>query len=174
MPPKPTRAQTRDALVRLLRGLDFYRDWRIAMWQQAHAPEAQPDLDEFVQTGASTLAEFDAYSGPTYFQFLKEVRQWYAVTAGELTYHLRKGAPETRAEVGRFLTAFRQEVGFDFFSESGLLKRTATKVLKRGHVARTDEWYLLKDLLDDTGDTIVSDSDRATLSRYFSDYEAKA
>ncbi|WP_238364074.1 hypothetical protein [Mesobacterium pallidum] len=174
MTPKPTRDQTRDALVRLLRGLDFYRDWQLALWRQAHGPEAQPDLDEFVVTGASTLAAFDAYTGPAYRQFLTDVQQWYAVTAAELTHHLRKGTPELRAEVERFLATFERHTGFSFFSESGLLKRAAARVLKRGHVATSDEWYLIKDLLDDTGTTIVTGDHRTTLSRYVSDYEAKA
>ena len=174
MPAKLTRDQTRDALVRLLRGLDHYRDWQLGLWRLAHGPEAQPDMNEFVVTGASTLAEYDAYTGPAYRQFITEVQQWYAVTATELTWLMRNGTPEVQVEVDRFLADFERHNGFTFFSESGLMKRTATKVLKRGHIATTDEYYLIKDLLDDTGATIVTDADRATLSRQFSDYEARA
>lgn len=169
--PRMSRSDTRKELGRLLAGLDLYRDWRIAMWKEAHGPEAVFDPNEFVETGAATLAQFDAYNGPYYAQFLKDIQAWYAHTAGELTYLLKNGDDPVRSRVQGFLDDFETRVGFAFFTEAGLLKNTVTKVLKRGHIQGEDEFNLLKDLLGDTDQAIVSPDEYSRLSQISLQFE---
>lgn len=172
MAPKATRDQVRQDLVRLLRGVDLYRDWRIAMWQRAHGPDAQYDPNEFVETGATTLAAFDSYTGPQYRQFLTDVQTWYAVTAGELVWLQTNGDAEVKTRVDTFLKKVETHCGFAFFAQAGLLDKTARKVLKRGRIANTEEWAILSEVLNDTDQQAVSGEDRARIETLTAEYEA--
>jgi hypothetical protein len=168
---KATREQVRQDLVRLLRGLDLYRDWRIARWQAVRGPDATFDPDEFVEPGAKTLARFDAYTGPHYAQFLRDIQTWYSVTAGELTWMRRSGDADLSQAVAAFLSDVQARTDISFLAEAGLLKKTADKVVKRGKIANDDEWYLLRDLLDDTTQGTVSPQVLSTLSTLAQQYE---
>lgn len=172
MSPKATREQVRDDLCKLLRGVDLYRDWRIALWRQTRGPDAEFDPNEFVETGAETLAQFDAYTGPHYPQFLREVRAWYGHTASELTHLMKNGDAAVQTHVTRFLSEFETTTGCAFFAEAGLLQKTATKVLKRGHIASHDEYAILRDLLNDTDQTTLPPADIARVETLSLAYEA--
>ncbi|WP_370273588.1 hypothetical protein, partial [Pseudooceanicola nitratireducens] len=171
MAPKATREQVRQDLVRLLRGLDLYRDWRIARWQAVRGPDATFDPDDVVEPGAQILARFDAYAGPHYVQFLRDIQTWYSVTAGELTWMRQTGDADLTQAVAAFLSDVQARTGISFLAEAGLLKKTADKVVKRGKIANDEEWYLLKDLLDDTTQGTVSPQVLSTLSTLAQQYE---
>jgi len=54
-----------------------------------------------------------------------------------------------------------------------IVNDTTTKVLKRGKIRNIDEWYVIKEFLDDTVSEI-SDEEREILGKYFLDFEMKA
>jgi len=153
--------------------MDLYRDWRIAMWKAINGPDAQIDPNEFNVTGASVMEEFDAYDGPHYAQFLKDIRSWYAATASDLTYFNKHGDQATRDAVSGFLTDFKARLGFSLFNEAGLWRRTVTKLLKRGYIANDQEWSILQEILNDTDQTTVDPDDLARVTAMTQAYEAK-
>ncbi|WP_407494736.1 hypothetical protein [Pseudooceanicola sp. MF1-13] len=170
--PRRNRDDTRAELRRLTPGMDLYRDWRMAMWRALHGPDAQIDPNEFNVTGAVVMDEFDAYTGPHYGHFLKDIQGWYAATASDLTYFMKTGDQETQQAVATFLADFKSNLGFSLFDEAGLWHRTVKKVLTRGHIANDQEWAIIQDILIDTDQTTVSPEDLTRIASLTQDYEA--
>jgi hypothetical protein len=166
-----TKDDMRPEVFRLARGIDLYRDWRIQIHRAAFGTD--PDLNQIVEPGLSFVDIFDQTPdarGAKYI--LRDLQTWYSVTAGELRWHMRQGNPEVIADIRNFLDTFRSQLGFDLFAESGLLKKIAKQVLKRGHLTSEEEWYLLKELLDDTDQTILPEAEMADVARLMADFEA--
>jgi hypothetical protein len=53
-----------------------------------------------------------------------------------------------------------------------IIDKTITKVLRTKKIKNLDEYYIIKELLDDTNSEI-SEMDRSNLSKYFLDFELK-
>ena len=167
------RKTARDDLVRLLVGLDYYRDWKIALRERAKGSVTQEDLNEIVMPGASFLEMFDTVPGRGCLAVLKDIKQWYSHTASDLIYlsHVDGGA-EAPA-IKQFLKDFQNDVGFDFFSEAGVLEKVAKTVLKKGKVVREEEYFCLKELELDLSQTVLSAEDLDTVSALLRDFERR-
>ena len=171
--PRPDIKKQRDVLVRLLAGLDLYRDWRIAAVTRARGPGHVPDLDEFVEAGQVFLDRFDTQPEHAAF-WIQQVQDWYAHTGSELRYLLQNGTQADVDATRAFLADFQTHMGFGFYSESGLLRRLANKVLKRGRIADTDEYERLVEVVSDTSQTILSAKQTGRLDVMLSEFRASA
>lgn len=160
-------------LVRLLAGLDLYRDWRIAAVTRARGPGHVVDLDEFVEAGQVFLDRFDTRPEHATF-WIQQIQDWYAHTASELRHILQNGTQADVEATRAFLADFQAHVGFDFFSESGLLRRLANKALKRGKIADTDEYERLVEIVSDTSQTILSAEQTGKLDMMLAEFRGPA
>lgn len=167
---RQTREAARQDLIRLLDGLDYYRSWRIASVQRDKGMVTQEDLNQIVMPGSFFLQAFEETSDRQMRGVVDEVRQWYAHTASDLTYLARI---EGEAEIQAFLADFRKDMGFDFFSESGLVKKTADKALKQNKIANDKAYYILKELETDLSQTILTDPQMTEISDLLRAYEAR-
>ncbi|CUH78009.1 hypothetical protein SAMN04488093_10798 [Tropicibacter naphthalenivorans] len=150
-------------IARLASGVDVYRDWVIQAYRAAHGTD--PDLNQIVEPGQSFLDMFDQNPSVSAGDYLlRDLRMWYSVTADEM----HGGG----SDIDAFLTHFRAETGFDFLEETGLLPKLAAKVLKRGHVTSTQEWRMLRELTDHSGQTTLAPADLARLSSLMARFEA--
>jgi len=144
-----TRKAKRDAarreLLRLLKGLEFYRAWRISGIKRAKGEVRQKDLNEIVAPSTDFLEYFDNLGGQ-FSQILQVVREWYSHTYSDLCHLMNTGSEEVSSEIRLFLKDFRNEVGFDFLSEAGLVAKTARKALKSGKITKDEDYFLLKEL----------------------------
>jgi len=171
--PRRDISTQREALVRLLAGLDLYRDWRIAAVVRARGPGHVPDLDEFVEPGQVYLDRFDTQPEHAAF-WIKQVQDWYAHTASDLRHFLQTGSQAEIDATRAFLAEFQTRMGFDFFSESGMLRRLAKKVLKRGKIADTDEYERLVEVVSNTSQTILSAEQTGRLDVMLSEFRGHA
>ncbi|MGP6088146.1 hypothetical protein [Antarctobacter jejuensis] len=166
-----TKADMRPEVIRLARGIDLYRDWRIQLHREAFGTD--PDLNEIVMPGSEFIGFFDQTRDARGARsILRDLQSWYSVTAGELRWQLQQGNAEITEVVQGFLERFRTTLGFDLMAEGGLLGELAKQVLKRGHLASDEEWYLLRDLRDDSDQNILSAADMAEVSRIMATFEA--
>lgn len=177
MPNTPTREAARNTaraeLMRLLPGLDYYRDWQIGLIRARQGTVTQADLNAIVEPGARFAEMFDAARGVGYRQILKDVKEWYARTAADLTRFARDGDDEVRAAISAFLAGFRREIGFDFHAEAGFIDTAAAKALRRGKITGAAEYEMFHGLEDDTDQTAMSADDRAQISALLRAYEAR-
>ncbi len=141
-------ADLRETLVRLAEGLDYYRTWRIAQLKATLPAGETLDLNTVVVPGSFFLDLYDQQSRKSNRkQILKEVQSWYAHTANEIHAFMKSGEQEVVQDINAFLARFRADIGFDFFSESGLIRKTMNKAVKRGKLANDAEWYVLQEFL---------------------------
>ncbi len=166
----PAPEHLRKDLVRLVAGLDMYRDWRIATAQAVLGPDHVPNLDELVAPGQFWLDGFDAKPRQGAF-WLKEVRNWYSHTASEFADVLKTGAESDKAAVRAFLESFSATLGFDFMAESGALRDLATRVLKRGHIATAEEYEDLAEIESNVPQSILGDEEIRTLRVLLAEFE---
>lgn len=150
--------EKRAELVRLLAGLDFYRDWRISIWKIVNGQDAELDLNEVVEPSTVWLDRVDETPKQAAY-WIKEVKAWYSHTASELDYFRKNGSDADHAEINQFLGDFREKVGFDLFSEAGFLESLAKKVLKSGKIANENEREYLVEVLNATDQTILQPED---------------
>ncbi len=168
--PRPDPETLRQDLVRLVAGLDFYRDWRIATARALGGPDHVPDPNELVLPGQFWLDGFDVNPRRGAF-WLREVRTWYAVTADELGQVLNTGNQQERAATTAFLDRFRATLGFDFFAEAGALHVLAKRVLTRGRIVNDREHEALTEIVTNTSQSILGTEDRRTLDSLLAAYE---
>ncbi|MBV2359093.1 hypothetical protein KUH32_04835 [Thalassococcus sp. CAU 1522] len=155
MPHTKDNQPLRDELVRLLKGLDLYRAWRLSRLKRQHPGVDESALaDEVVLPGSHFLHLFDTATDKNRLSVLREVRAWYAHGASDLA-NMARLSDETRREVDRFLDEFRETLGVGFHSQAGTLRKTADRVLKRGKVRTEDEYHLLKELEIDLSQTVL-------------------
>ena len=131
----------------------------------------QEDLNEIVEPSTAFLEYFDN-AGGQYSQILQFVREWYSHTYSDLCYIMNTGSEAVSSENRQFLKDFRNEVGFDFQSEAGLVTKTIRKALKRGKITKNDDYYILKELEDDVDQTLLKGRDFDAVSdmlRHFED-----
>ncbi len=141
-------ADLRETLVRLAEGLDYYRTWRMAQLKATLPAGETLDLNTVVVPGSFFLDLYDQQSRKSdRKQILKEVQSWYAHTANEIHAFMKSGEQEVVQDINAFLARFRADIGFDFFSESGLIRKTMNKAVKRGKLANDTEWYVLQEIM---------------------------
>ncbi|SMX30923.1 hypothetical protein COL8621_00188 [Actibacterium lipolyticum] len=162
----------RDELVRLLKGLDFYRAWRISCIKRDQEAVSEEDINQIVVVpGSFFLQLFDDTKDSQCAQITEEVQRWYSHTWSDLSYMARSAEGGLEADVRQFLTDFRNEVGFDFHTKTGLLKKTANKVLKRREIANELEYYSLKELEHDLTQSVLSAEELTKLADLLRKFE---
>ncbi|NKX73867.1 hypothetical protein HGG73_06780 [Rhodobacteraceae bacterium R_SAG3] len=145
--PQPD-TEIRAELVRLIEGLDYFRTWRIAQLEATLSAGETLDLNTVVVPGSFFLDLYDQQARKSdRKQILKEVQNWYAHTANEFHAFMKSGEQEVVQDINAFLARFRADIGFDFFSESGLIRKTMNKAVKRGNLANDAEWYVLQEYM---------------------------
>ncbi|OUD08952.1 hypothetical protein BVC71_09565 [Marivivens niveibacter] len=165
-------AQLRAELETLTKGLDFYRDWQIALFKQLHGQNAEPDLNTLVISGKEWLDLFDEQStarGKRFF--IQEVQKWYALTANDLRDLMTQGNDVAQGISG-FLDDFRAHTAFDFYDKAGLFRTTVNKVLKRGKVITEGEWYTLQELQVSGPSSTFTDDEIEKVTELMATYES--
>lgn len=132
----------------------------------------QEDLNEIVESGSEFLEDFDN-AGGQYSQINQFVREWYSHTYADLCYMINTGNEEVSSEIRQFLEDFRNEVGFDFQSEAGLVAKTIRKALKRGKIIKDDDYYILKELESDLSQALLKGSDFDAVSEMLRHFESR-
>ncbi|MAY86380.1 MAG: hypothetical protein CML02_06660 [Pseudooceanicola sp.] len=145
--PKPfDRKEARRDIELLLRGLSYYREWRILVLSLAHPYSTEEEIEKQVVVPAATwLAIFDSTKGSRCTQVTDEVRQWYSHTLAEL-FQIRQSSSEARDIVDSFLLQFEAEVGYSFQSKSGAVHKVGKVALKRGRITTEKQYYILKEI----------------------------
>lgn len=169
-----TQTTKRDAarleLLRLLKGLEFYRAWRIAGIQAATGDVRQDDLNAIVEPGTAFLEYFDS-AGGQYGQILQTVQDWYSHTFSELCDLMNAGSAPVSSDIRQFLTDFRSEVGFDFQSEAGLVGKTIKRVLENGKITKKSEYFILKELENDVDQSLLKGRDYDAIASILRQFE---
>ena len=164
------REAARQELLRLLKGLKFYRTWQIARIKSAKGEIRQEDLNEIVEPCTAFLEYFDN-AGGRYGQILQMVREWYSHSYSDLCIQENTCGETVSAEIRKFLSDFRNEVGFEFQSEASIVAKTVRKVLKNGKITRENDYYLLKELENFEGQTLSTGSELAAVSNLLRQFE---
>ena len=163
----------RSEMLDLTRGLDFVRDWQIAQTRTALGPDAEPDLNTFVEPGTVWLERFDKATRLSDKRFfLREVQQWYALTADDFRRLLSENNADVMQHLGALLDGFRSASGFDFFDKAGILQKTAKQVLKQGKVASHDEWYILSECVSNDLTHTLTAKEHQKVTEFMQSYEA--
>lgn len=169
-----TKTAKRDAarreLLRLLKGLDFYRAWRISGIKVGKGGIRQEDLNDIVAPGTVFLEAFDK-AGGQYSQILQVVCECYAHIYSDFCDQLNAGDRAISSEIRQFLQDFRSDVGFDFQSEAGLVAKTIKEALKRGKITKDKDYFLLKELENDTGQTLLKERELDAVFKMLRDFE---
>lgn len=172
-----TRNAKRDAarieLLRLLKGLEFYRAWRIADIRKNKGKILEEDLNEIVEPSKSFIKHFDS-AGGQYNQILQFVRSWYSHTYSELCYLANTGSVAMSSEVRQFLREFRTEVGFDFQSEAGLVAKIARNAITKGDITRESDYFILVELEANVDQTLLEGSELHAISEMLRRFENRS
>ncbi|CUH54314.1 hypothetical protein [Shimia marina] len=163
----------RRELLRLLEGLELYRNWRLSGLRAAKGEVTQEDLDLIVMPAAVFRDVFERSKGAARRAVLKEVQSWYAHTASDLQQWRVSGGLYTGGDVEAFLKAFRETQGCSFWEESGYLKKLARKVLRRGYIAREQEFYALRELDMDLSQSVLTEAEMGQVRALLTAYEAQ-
>jgi hypothetical protein len=164
--------EIRAELVRLIEGLDYFRTWRIAQLEATLPAGETLDLDTVVVPGSFFLDLYDQQSRKSdRKQILKEVQNWYAHTANEFHAFMKSGEQEVVQDINAFLARFRADIGFDFFSESGLIRKTMNKAVKRGKLVNDAEWYVLQEFVVDGTEGDFTREETTHIRHLISEYE---
>jgi hypothetical protein len=164
------RDAARTELLRLLQGLEFYRAWRISGIESVKGTVTQEDIDRIVEPGTSFLELFDR-SGPLYIQILKDVQEWYSHTYSDLCFLMNAGPEEVSSEIRGFLDDFRVNVGFEFQAEADLVAKTIKKSLKQGRITRESDYFLLKEVENDTSQAFLDRRELDDISKLLRRFE---
>jgi len=174
MAKRKSEEELREEITRLAKGIDCFRDWEIERFHLWNGADAKYDLDTLVEPGSSFLDMFEEHGRSVHSFIIKEMQSWYSHTASDLQSLKKQGDQALVKEIGRFLTRFKNEVGFDFFSEAGLVRKIADKVLIRGKLVNQEEWYLLKEVRDDVSQSILSENEVNKISDLMAQFEGTA
>jgi len=171
MAERTNRDAVRGELIRLLEGLEFYRSWAISSLKRDKGTVTKDDLDQIVLPGSFFLQIFDDTKGSRCAEVLKEVRQWYSHAASDLFNMANFGEEALAAEANEFLKDFRKEVGFDFYAEARLLRKTADEALKLRKITNPEDYYSLKELENDLSQSVISSNELARVSDLLRQFE---
>ena len=97
------RDTARKELLRLLKGLEFYRAWRIAGIKAANGEIREEDLNEIVEPSGAFLEYFDN-AGGRYGQILQFVREWYSHAYSDLCLLANTDGEAISSEIRKFLS----------------------------------------------------------------------
>ena len=86
---------------------------------------------------------------------------------------MNTGSEADTTEIRQFLRDFRNEIGFDFKSESGLLPKVIKKVIKRGEITNESEYFLLKEFGVNADHNYLKASDLSSIADMLHDFEEK-
>ncbi len=171
MPQNSSRDTARKELLRLLNGLEFYREWKISGIRSVNGEVRQEDLNEIVEPSTAFLEYFDN-AGGQYNQILQSVREWYSHTYSDLCYFANTGGEVAASEIRKFLKDFRNEVDFEFQSEAGLVAKTVRKVLVSGKITKETDYFILKELEDCVDQTLLRGSELDAVSKMLRHFES--
>ena len=160
----------RNELLRLLKGLEFYRAWRISGINAANGEVRQEDLNEIVEPSTAFLGYFDN-AGDRYGEILQLIREWYSHTYSDLCNLANTGDEAVSSEIRSFLKEFRNEVGFEFQSEAGLVAKTVRKVLKSGKITNERDFFILKELENSVDQALLKGSEFDAVSNMLRHFE---
>ena len=170
MPHNSKRDVARNELLRLLKGLEFYRAWRISGIKAANREVRQEDLNEIVEPSTAFIEYFDK-AGGQYGQILQSVREWYSHTYSDLCYLANTGGEAVSSEIRKFLKDFRNEVGFGFQSEAGLVAKTIKKALNSGKITKENDYFILRELENSIDQTLLKGSELDAVSNMLRHFE---
>lgn len=132
----------------------------------------QEDLDEIVEPSTAFLKYFDD-AGGRYGQILQFVREWYSHTYSDICILANTGGKAVSTEIRKFLSDFRNEVGFEFQSEADLVAKTVRNALKTGKITREIDYYILKELENGVDQTFLARDDFASVSDLLRQFERR-
>lgn len=161
-------------LIRLLDGLEFYRSWRISSIEREKGIVTEDDLNQIVMPGTFFLEAFDGTKGRGRMSVLKEVQSWYSHTAGDLLLMKKSNDPIRAADAQNFVVNFKQEVGFCFWAEAGLLREMADEAMRLGKIADQDQYYSLRELEIDPSHSEISPDELSIISGLLRDFECQS
>lgn len=164
------RNTARKELLRLLKGLEFYRAWKISGIKATYGEVRQENLNEIVEPSTAFLEYFDT-AGGRYDQVLLFVRKWYSHTYSDLCYLANTGGEAASSEIRKFLEDFRNEVKFEFQSEAGLVAKTVKKVLETGKITKENDYFILKELENSVDQTLLKGSEFDAVSNILRHFE---
>lgn len=170
-----TRNTKRDAargeLVRLLKGLECYRSWRISSIERDNGVVTEDDLNQIVMPSSFFLQVFDGTKGNGGAAVIKDVRQWYSHTASDLLYMMNSDDDAWASDAKQFLKSFPKEVGFDFYTEAGFLRKMADKALRSRKIENQGNYHSLRELVNDLSQSVLSSEELAKISELLRDFE---
>lgn len=166
------RDAARIELLRLLKGLEFYRAWRISGIKLAKGEVRQEDLNEIVEPSRAFIEYFDN-AGTKYSQILQFVREWYSHTYSELCHLANTGSGAASSDIRQFLKSFRNEIGFDFQSEAELVAKIVRSTIERGKITKENDYFILRELEADVDQTLLKGSDLHTVSDMLRRFEGR-
>lgn len=166
------REAARIELLRLLEGLEFYRAWKISGIKAVKGEVRQEDLNEIVEPSTAFLEYFDN-AGDQYAQVLQAVREWYSHTHFDFCVLANTGCEPVSSEIRQFLKDFRNEVGFEFQSEAGIVAKTARKVLESGKITRENDYYILRELENSVDHTFLTGNELDAVSNLLRHFEGR-
>lgn len=169
MAKRKTREEVREELVFLASGIDLYRDWTIKMFYKYNPSGAKLDLDTIIEPGSLFTEGFDAHPGKVSC-FLREIKSAYAGVGMELRELLKHNNPTSVEETLKFLRDFKQKMGFDILNDSERLKILAIRVIKKGKITSEDQYYALREIVDDVSQVLLSDDERDQLESIIGNY----
>lgn len=172
--PKPfDREEARRNLELLLKGLSYYREWRMHVLRQAHPDLPEEEIqNQVVMPAAKWLATFDSAKGSRCTQVTDEVRQWYSHTLAEL-FQIRQSSSEVRVAVENFLQRFEAEVGYSLQSQSGAVLEFGKQALERGRITTETQYYILKEIDVDPSPGIFTADEVSTILALLRSFEER-
>ncbi len=84
---------------------------------------------------------------------------------------INSGDEAWAADARPFLEDFPREVGFDFFSEAGFLRRMADRALRSGKIAKQSDYHALRELENDMPQAVLSSEELNKISKRLRAFE---
>lgn len=121
-----------------------------------HTPSKQQML-ELVESGKVTLSQLIEGLHQDINDFSESITDW--------TGHNDPDAQE-------FLAYYRaRHEGRDYFTDAGDPRKTAKRIFKRGTIANETEWYVIKAVMDNTDQTVFTQSECLQVADMMADFE---
>lgn len=171
MAKRTNRDAQRRELVRLLKGLEYYRSWRISALERDKGVVIEDDLNKIVMPSSFFLKPYDETKGSAGSAVIKEVRQWYSHTASDLFSLIKSGDKARASDAKKFLKDFQSEVGFDFIAEAGFYEEMTFKALKQGRITSPEIYHSLKELENDLSQSNIGSEELIKISELLRDFE---
>jgi len=100
--------------------------------------------------------------------------QWLAglkQTINDFSLFIQYSIERKDPQAIEFLAQYKTKTGRNFFSDAGNPKMIALKIIKRGKIANDTEFYMLKEILSDLDQTILSKDQSAQAENMLGRFE---